>query len=101
MKQPHFQVVAEHFIAFALRDVVGVAALVAFNVNTKDIGDILTVVVERAFRDGIVFVLARPSVVQFFQRDALVFRVGNGVGNPDAFDEFVHDALIFKDKSSE
>ena len=33
--------------------------------------------------------------IEFFQRNACIPPVGDGVGNPDAFDEFIHDAFRF------
>lgn len=93
MKQPHFQVVAEHFLAFALGNVVGVAAFIALNVNAEYIGNVLAVIVERPFGNGVVVIVARPFVVEFLQRDASVAAVSDGVGNPDAFNEFVHKVL--------
>ena len=90
VQQPHLEVVAEHLLTLALGNVVGIAAFVTFDVDAKHVGDVLAVVVERAFGDGVVVAVARPSFVQFLQGDARVAAISDGVGNPDAFDEFVH-----------
>ena len=96
MKQPHFQVVAQHFLAFALGNVVGVSAFVAFYVNAEHISNILAIVVERPLRNGVVVIVSHPFVVEFFQRDACIAAVSDGVGNPNAFDEFVHKRFAFR-----
>ena len=95
MQQPHFQVVAKHFFSLALGNVVGVAAFVAFNVDAEHIGNVLAVVMERPLGNRVVVVVPRPAVIEFFQRDASIPPVGDGVGNPNAFDEFVHKRFAF------
>ena len=96
MKQPHFQVVAEHFLTLALGNVISIATFVALNVDAEHIGNVLAVVVERPVGNRVIVAVPCPAVVEFLQRDASIPPVGDGVGNPDAFDEFVHKRFAFR-----
>ena len=92
IEQPHFQFVIVQLVTVG--DIVGVSALIAFNVDAENVSNLVLETVEGAIGNGIILGVGGPFAVELRQCETLFARCRYGVGNPDAFDELVHFLLF-------